>query len=101
VGQSCLRLFGPSRGVQFTSNLKIIPLPYYDLIVGMDWLECHNPMRVDWLNKWMMFNLDGIAIQLHGLQPSLPELSVVEVLLISQFLLVLLSLKYHCLFSIF
>jgi hypothetical protein len=32
---------------QFLSNLKVLPLPYYDLILGMDWLELHNPMHVD------------------------------------------------------
>jgi hypothetical protein len=39
---------------QFVANLKIIPLPYYDIILGIDWLQKHNPMNIDWLNKWMI-----------------------------------------------
>lgn len=30
----------------FTSDLKIIPLDHYDLILGMDWLEQFSPMKV-------------------------------------------------------
>jgi hypothetical protein len=40
-------------------------------------------MKVDWLSKWMIVNVNGLAEQLHGVQPSLPEFSLVEVLLIS------------------
>jgi hypothetical protein len=69
----------------FISNMKVLPMSYYDIVVGIDWLELHNPMRIDWLNKWMVVNLEGGAIQLHGLQPSLPEFSLVEVLLIQEF----------------
>jgi hypothetical protein len=70
------------QGVQFVSNLKVNPLPCYDLIMGMDWLECHNPMKVNWLNKWMIVNHGGTVVQLHRLQPSMPGFSLVEVLLI-------------------
>jgi hypothetical protein len=60
-----------------------LPLPYYDVILGIAWLQSHNPMKVDWLSKWMIVNVNGLAEQLHGVQPSLPEFSLVEVLLIS------------------
>jgi hypothetical protein len=40
----------------FFSGLKILPLSFYDVIVGMDWLESNSPMRVDWLNKWIEIN---------------------------------------------
>jgi hypothetical protein len=52
------------QGINFVSNLKILPLPFYDLIVGMDWLESNNPMMVDWLNKWIVINHDGVSVQL-------------------------------------
>jgi hypothetical protein len=71
------------QGVQFVSNLKVLPLPYYDLILGMDWLKSHNPMHVDWSNKWMTVNVAGQLVQLHGLQPSLPTHYVVELCVVT------------------
>ncbi|WVZ88489.1 hypothetical protein U9M48_035006 [Paspalum notatum var. saurae] len=38
----------------FYTDMKILDLSYYDLIVGMDWLEAHSPMKVHWLQKWML-----------------------------------------------
>lgn len=35
------------QGISFHSNLKILPLGTYDVILGMDWLESHSPMQVD------------------------------------------------------
>jgi hypothetical protein len=42
------------QGHVFVVDLKMLPLPYYDIIVGIDWLESHNPMKIDWLNKWVI-----------------------------------------------
>jgi hypothetical protein len=66
--------------VAFVADLKLLPLPYYGMILGIDWLEKHSPMKVDWMNKWMMINYKGSSVQLHGLQPSQPEYSLVEAL---------------------
>jgi hypothetical protein len=68
----------------FIFELRVIPLPYYDMVVDMDWLEAHNPMKIDWLNKWMLINCVGSSVQLYGVQGSLPKLSMVEVLLINE-----------------
>jgi hypothetical protein len=54
------------------------------MILGIDWLEVHNPMKVDWLNKWMVINYHGDIVQLQGLQPSLHEHSLIEVLMVSE-----------------
>jgi hypothetical protein len=35
----------------FVSDLKVLPLPCYDIVVGIDWLELHSPMRIDWLKQ--------------------------------------------------
>jgi hypothetical protein len=67
----------------FQADLKVLPLPYYDVILGIDWLELYSPMKIDWLNKWMAVDINGRSVQLQGVQPSLPEFSVVEVLLMS------------------
>jgi hypothetical protein len=70
------------QGVDFVSDLKILPLPFYDVIVGMDWFESNSPMRVDWLNKWIVINQAGVSVQLHGILPSIPECSVIELFLV-------------------
>jgi hypothetical protein len=48
------------------ADLKLLSLPYYDMILEIDWLEKHSPMKVDWLNKWMMISHHGASVQLHG-----------------------------------
>jgi hypothetical protein len=55
------------QGQEFVSNLKIIPLPYYDMILGIDWLESHIPVKIDWLNKWMVINVNGDQLHLYGI----------------------------------
>jgi hypothetical protein len=69
--------------VEFVPDFNFLPLPYCDVILGIDWLESHNPMKVDWLSKWMIVNVNGSVVQLHGMQPYLPEFSLVEMLLVS------------------
>jgi hypothetical protein len=70
------------QGVDFVFDLKILPLPFYDVIVGMDWFESNSPMRVDWLNKWIVINQARLSVQLHGILPSIPECSVIELFLV-------------------
>lgn len=41
------------QGATFVSDLKVLPLSSFDLIIGMDWLEEHSPMQIHWLHKWM------------------------------------------------
>lgn len=43
------------QGHCFTINLKILPLQSYDVILGIDWLQQHSPMEVDWKEKWLSF----------------------------------------------
>lgn len=40
-----------SQGLDSVIDMKILPLGVYDAILGMDWLEQHSPMTVDWKNK--------------------------------------------------
>lgn len=49
------------QGVAFVSNLKVISLPCYDMILGMDWLATYSPMKVDWANKWMYIPYNGLS----------------------------------------
>lgn len=41
------------QGYEFHSNLKVLPLGSYDMILGMDWLEAFSPMKVHWSQKWI------------------------------------------------
>lgn len=36
------------QGQSFVTTLKFLPLGCYEVILGMDWLEDHSPMQVDW-----------------------------------------------------
>jgi hypothetical protein len=43
----------------FVSEVKVLPLSQYDLIVGMDWLMKHNPMEIDWKYKRILVTYDS------------------------------------------
>lgn len=40
-----------SQGHAFATDMKVLALGIYDAILGMDWLEEHSPMTVDWKAK--------------------------------------------------
>jgi hypothetical protein len=42
------------QGNKFLTDFKEFPLDCYDVHIGMDWLEAHSPMRVDWERNWMV-----------------------------------------------
>jgi hypothetical protein len=70
------------QGMSFVSDLRVLPLPHYDMIIGMHWLEVHSPMRIDWKNKWISITQAGSPVLLHELQSALPELSVIEIMFV-------------------
>ncbi|XP_044326292.1 uncharacterized protein [Triticum aestivum] len=55
-----------THGVQFQTNLKVLPLGSYNVILGIDWLACHSPMQVHWQEKTMQFEYGGQQVQLQG-----------------------------------
>lgn len=65
--------------IQFCSDLKVLPLSHFDLILGMDWLESFSPMKVHWKAKWMMIPYMDSSVVIQGLLPSDPEELVVQV----------------------
>ncbi|CAD6256357.1 unnamed protein product [Miscanthus lutarioriparius] len=60
-------------GCTFRSNFRTLPLANFDVIIGMDWLEEHSPMQVDWRRKWLAVPHDGQVRILQGLSPALPQ----------------------------
>lgn len=57
-----------TQGYTFSSDARVLPLPCYDLILGMDWLEQHSPMWVHWKRKKMRFSHKGARITLKGVK---------------------------------
>jgi hypothetical protein len=53
-------------GIPFTSDLKIIPLDHFDMVLGYDWLMQFSPMRVHWGSKWLVIPYAGSTVVLHG-----------------------------------
>ncbi|WVZ90409.1 hypothetical protein U9M48_036715 [Paspalum notatum var. saurae] len=68
------------QGCQFQSDLKIIPLAFYDLIIGMDWLEQFSPMKVHWGLKWLKIPVNGRIVQLQEILPDSQEVPIGTVL---------------------
>lgn len=62
----------------FHVNLKILPLQCYDVILGIDWLEQHSPMAVDWREKWLSFDFQGTRIKLQGVRPDTLNYEVIS-----------------------
>ena len=47
------------QGFSFTSDLKILPISSYGIILGMDWLEQYSSMQMDWKLKWIAVPYEG------------------------------------------
>lgn len=65
-------------GVSFSSTLHVLPLSTYDLTVGMDWLEAHSPMLVNWSQKWLHIPFQESSATLRGISSSVMTNSVVQ-----------------------
>jgi len=69
----------------FHSTLKVLPLQYYDMIVGMEWLEKFSPMQIHWSKKWLILPYNNSLIRLQSELPlcSAPEVTMLEVCVLS------------------
>ncbi|WVZ96404.1 hypothetical protein U9M48_042044, partial [Paspalum notatum var. saurae] len=65
------------QGHTFTSDVGILPLQCFDMIVGEDWLENCSPMWVDWRKKVMKFTHQGRRITLYGVRPAVTKCSAI------------------------
>jgi hypothetical protein len=55
-------------GLPTQATLKILPLGYYDLLVGMDWLATYKT-KLDYYHKTLEYeNKEGRKITLQGIQ---------------------------------
>jgi hypothetical protein len=67
------------QGCLFKTDMKILPLGQFDIIVSMDWPEQFSPMKIHWKQKWMAIPYLGTYACLQGVAPVLSEGSIVEV----------------------
>jgi len=56
------------QGHVFNSEVGVLPLQCYNMILGEDWLESCRPMWVHWKNKVMKFTNQGKRITLYGVK---------------------------------
>jgi hypothetical protein len=54
------------QGAVFQTDMKVIPLQCYDVILGIEWLKAQSPMHVDWQEKWIKINQDNKKQKLFG-----------------------------------
>lgn len=66
------------QGCQFSSDLKVLPLSSYDMILGLDLLELHSPMEIHWGQKWIELQYQGGYVHLVGILPELPSGAVLQ-----------------------
>lgn len=66
------------QGNTFNTQLKVLPLGTYDIILGMQWLETMSPMWVDWRKKIMRFKYQGTRITLRGVKDKLNSCTAIS-----------------------
>jgi hypothetical protein len=62
---------------QFHTDLKILPLGSFDAILGMDWLEQHNP-DIDWVKKMLTIQQSQSTILLQGHRQHILQCSAIS-----------------------
>jgi len=67
-------------GHKFAHDLRVLDLHSYDLIIGMDWLELYNPMKIHWGHRWMAIPYQGHTILLQGITADNPVELVIQLL---------------------
>ena len=54
-----------------------VPLGAFDVILGMDWLETHNP-NIDWVGKSLTMGTPQGQITLHGNRSEVTQCSAIS-----------------------
>lgn len=61
------------QGNTFSHDLRVLEVGGYDGVLGMDWLQQHNPMVCDWVLKKLSFERGSHIITLQGMLPKQPD----------------------------
>lgn len=67
-----------SHGINFTTDLRVLPLGSYDVILGIYWLARHSPMKVHWLEKTTAFQHDGREVLLCGARADVTQCQMIS-----------------------
>lgn len=63
----------------FESDLRVLPLAAFDMIIGMDWLESFSPMHVHWKHKQLAIPYKGSTVVLQGDSVDTPDQLLLQV----------------------
>jgi hypothetical protein len=58
---------------RFVSDLRVLQLQHYDMVLGFDWLEKFSPMRLHWAQKWIAIPYESGTVVLHGIQSGMGD----------------------------
>lgn len=67
-----------TQGFEFKTDMRVLQLGCYDMVVGMDWLQQCGPMWVDWKQKILQFWHNNELIELRGVVPTTTKVAQVS-----------------------
>lgn len=67
------------QGHTFSHSARVLDIPCYDLVLGMDWLESHSPMWIHWRRKLIRFTHSGQRVALKGTKDSLSKCPKIKI----------------------
>jgi hypothetical protein len=62
----------------FVSDLKVLQLQHFDMILDYDWLEQFSPMKIHWGAKWLVIPYGSKSVVLQGILSELQSGDVVQ-----------------------
>lgn len=66
------------QNIKFSIDVRVLDLPCYDMILGMEWLIQFSPMWVDWRIKNMRIRVNGTKVTLRGIKDNVVVCPVVS-----------------------
>ena len=70
------------QGCTFSTDLKLLPLSSYDMILGLDWLSSFSPMHIHWAQKWLSISYEGTTVVILGDALDLPVGSIIQLCMV-------------------
>lgn len=67
------------QNIKFHTPVRVLDLPCYDLILGMEWLTEFSPMWVDWKIKKLRINVNGKRVTLRGIKDNTTHCPTISV----------------------
>jgi hypothetical protein len=71
------------QGYIFHSELKVLALQNFDMILGMEWLERFSPMKIHLARKWLQIPYQGSTVTLQGFVPGSLDCAMIELMELS------------------